>query len=407
MVMTSLYLYVAESALYDNSFAVFERDAASLTAALEQQVNITRNWLSQTQADGKYILYLTDNGTPLAYTSQNDSYTALLEEVLAYANTQKAAASVSGPLPSSVNFLYTSQSGTRYFACLADIVKQNGRLEMLLLSPLSGLQAQIIRQRLLFLAIVSGTLLFLFFFCRWFTALLLRPIEDSQRRQVQFVAAASHELRTPLTVFANCLSALRRLEPAEQESFLQIMEKEYFRMAKLVTNMLTLASADSRLQIHTSATELDTLLLDRFEAFELLAHEKKIALTIQLPEESLPPCLCDREQISQVLAILIQNALSYHRDDGDDRFISLSLAAEGRWFKLTVADNGPGIPDSAKESVFERFYRCDPSRHQKNHFGLGLSIAHEIISAHAGRIQIQDTDGGGASFIVWLPLSNN
>ncbi len=408
MIMTVLYLYVAESALYENSFAAFFRDASSLATFLQQQTNITQNWLSQIQADGKYILYLTDNDIPLAYTAQNASRRALFENVLAYADAHPADGYPSGGQDSLVHFLYTAPNGERYFVCRAGIVKKNGRLEMLLLSSLHGLRRQIVRQRFLFLAIVTGTMLFLFFFCRWFTARLLRPVNESQRRQVQFVASASHELRTPLSVLTSCLSAMRRLDKPQQEAFIGIMEKECFRMARLVTDMLTLAGADSRsLQIHKSATELDTLLLESFEAFELLAREKSIDLSIRLPQDPLPPCFCDRERISQVLAILLQNALAYHRDAGDGRFISLSLEADGRWFRLIVADNGPGIPDSQKKSVFERFYRCDASRRRKDHFGLGLSIARETIHVHGGRIQLCDTENGGATFIVWLPAADS
>lgn len=413
IVMTGLYLYVAESALYDNSFAAFEQDVSSLAAALEQEINITRSWLSQIQADGSYLLYLTDNDIPLAYTAQNPSYTALFDDALAKADAlaktdaRPAAEYESGRQNSSVSFLYTAQNGERYLAACTRIAKKNGQLKMLLLSPLFGLQRQIVRQRLLFLAIVSGAILLLFFLCRRFTALFLQPVEESHRRQVQFVASASHELRTPLTVLTNCLSAMRRSDKEEREGFMRIMEKECFRMARLVADLLTLAGADSQgFPIRPSAVELDTLLLEQSEAFELLAHEKGIALTLRLPEEHLPPCRCDRERISQVLAILIQNALSYHRDEGEDRFIALSLKSSGRWFCLTVADNGPGIPDAQKEAVFERFYRCDPARRQKDHFGLGLSIAHEITLAHGGRLQLCDTKGGGASFLVWLPSVN-
>lgn len=408
LVMTLLCLYVAESALYDNSFAAFERDASSLTSSLEQQVNLTRSWLSQTQADGKYILYLFDNGVPLAYTARNASSDALLGEIQAYADARLADRPTAGSRTSHTEFSYTDKNGQGYFVCLAHIAKTNGRLTMLLLSPLTGLHRQIVRQRLLFLVIVTGTILSLFFFCRWFTALLLRPIEESQRRQVQFVASASHELRTPLTVLTNCLSALRRPDAAGRDGFIQIMEKEVFRMARLLTDMLTLAGADSgRFQIQRAPAELDTLLLDSFEAFELPARERGIALSVRLPQESLAPCLCDRDRISQALAILIQNALSYHRADGDGRFVALSLEADSRWFRLTVADNGPGIPDSEKESVFERFYRCDVSRRQKDHFGLGLSIAGEIIAAHGGRIRLRNTEGGGASFTIWLPATSD
>ena len=71
-----------------------------------------------------------------------------------------------------------------------------------------------------------------------------------------------------------------------------------------------------------------------------------------------------------------------------------------------MADNGPGIPDSEKEAVFDRFYRCDKSHKDKAHFGLGLCIAREIIHMHKGSIRVEDTPGGGAAFVVNLRCRN-
>lgn len=185
------------------------------------------------------------------------------------------------------------------------------------------------------------------------------------------------------------------------------MEKESARMARLIEDMLTLASADSHsFSIRKETAELDTLLLDSFEAFESMARQQGILLRIQLPEDPLPACVCDGQRIAQVIAILLNNALSYHRkadSPSDERWVCLSLNHADGWFLLTVADNGPGIPDGEKKRIFERFYRTDPSRGKKEHFGLGLCIAKEITDAHGGYLQVKDTAGGGSTFLLKLP----
>ena len=108
------------------------------------------------------------------------------------------------------------------------------------------------------------------------------------------------------------------------------------------------------------------------------ARHKKKQLLIELPEDSLPVCFCDSLKISQALAILIDNALAYVPEGG---MIRLSARQEAASVSLFVADNGPGIPDSEKEAVFQRFYRSDTSRNDKQHFGLGLCIAKEICTS--------------------------
>lgn len=148
-----------------------------------------------------------------------------------------------------------------------------------------------------------------------------------------------------------------------------------------------------------SSVEPDTLLLNLYEAFQPIAAEKNIALSITLPEENTPTLTGDKERITQVLSILLHNALSYTPAGGSVRLI---LTCHGKNILFSVEDNGPGIPDTEKERIFERFYRSDKSRSKKGHFGLGLCIAAEIIHAHRGKISVKDTPGGGSTFIVAL-----
>ena len=144
---------------------------------------------------------------------------------------------------------------------------------------------------------------------------------------------------------------------------------------------------------------LDTILLDAYEKYEPVAVKKQIQLQISLPEETLPDCTCDRERISQVLSILLDNALSYTPLDGK---ISLSLSFSQGHFLIEVSDNGPGVADGDKKHIFERFYRADNAHTKKEHFGLGLCVANEIIKAHKGKIWVEDRVPCGASFFILL-----
>ena len=199
----------------------------------------------------------------------------------------------------------------------------------------------------------------------------------------------------------SCISASRKGEPEERLHFLEAAEAEGKRMSRLVEDMLLLSKADAQSwSIRPEPAEADTLLLDTYEAFLPLARERGVQLSIELPEASIPPCSCDQERIRQVLAILLDNALCYTSPGGR---VCLGLSFEQNSFSFSVADNGPGIPAEEKKLIFERFYRSDPSRSDREHFGLGLCIASEIIKAHRGRLTVSDTPGGGSTFTVQLP----
>jgi signal transduction histidine kinase len=197
------------------------------------------------------------------------------------------------------------------------------------------------------------------------------------------------------------------MEMAEDEKrkrFSNMIVSEGTRMSRLIDDLLTLARMDSaQLSISMASVELDTLLLDTAEKFDSLAAEKQISLSITLPEEALPPCLGDRERLIQVFSILLDNAISYTPKGGR---IGLSLKLHHGKLQVRIADSGPGIPDDAKELIWNRFYRVDQSHNDRAHFGLGLSIAREIILKHKGGIRAEDAaDYGGAAFLVILPVN--
>ena len=284
------------------------------------------------------------------------------------------------------------------------MLKNTGVLHITVLHSLAQLNELIRLQYLRFLLIDLFAALAIFLFSFYFTKHLLKPIEENQKRQVQFIASASHELRTPLAVMLSSLSAMEKADASHRQIFLQSIKSEGIHLSKLVNEMLTLANADNHSwSIQPENAELDTLLLDCFESFEYMANEKGLSINITLPDQSLPPCFCDPDRIKQVLAILLSNAISNTPTGG---YIHLSLIKHGKEFHIQVADNGIGIKDEEKKYVFDRFYRIDNSYREKEHFGLGLCIAKEIIDAHKGTITIKDTSGGGCTFIISLPIKN-
>ena len=273
-------------------------------------------------------------------------------------------------------------------------------LNIAILQPLTELYHSIYLNRLLFAGadILGVTLLGIFF---WFyTQRMIHPLIISRQKQTEFIAAASHELRSPLTLMLSCLSSMNKASADEAERFANTIMQEGKRMGRLIDDMLTLSNSDSsHFSIDKTNVELDTLILSAYEKFEPLALKKNISLDFILPDTLSAPYPCDRERIEQVLSILLDNALSYTPENGR---ICLSLAGTSDRPTIRVSDNGIGIPDSEKESIFDRFYRCDKAHKDKMHFGLGLCIAQEIIHMHKGKIWVEDTPGGGATFVIIL-----
>lgn len=173
-------------------------------------------------------------------------------------------------------------------------------------------------------------------------------------------------------------------------------------MSRLIGDMLTLSGGDSEnWTTQKLTTDMDMLLLEAYESYLSRVREKELTLSIHIPDTDIPAVSVDRERIYQVLTILLDNALSYTPAPGQ---IQMTLEQKKRAIRLLVSDTGPGIPDSEKKHIFQRFQRGEKARSDRSHFGLGLSIAEQIVKLHNGRIWVQDAAIGGAEFVVELPL---
>lgn len=395
--LSALCLFISENSLRQNSFASFHSQMNTLLADFETQSVFTRKWLSQIEADGKYIVHITDNDTDFLWGSRelSPARRALIQEV--YACYDRSFSSSQAAFP----YLNSTADGNDYFACVSVSQRRNGTLSLLILMPLTQLNAQIFRQRCLFVLPVFIAVILLFLFSRYFTGLLLKPVQNSHDAQTAFVASASHELRTPLSVILSAASACREASSAQQEHFFTIIRQEGESMSRLISDLLLLSNADSQqLSVLPVTCEPDTFLLELYESYEPLAEQNRHFLKIFLPAQKITPIQCDVDRIRQVFSILLHNAFSYTPVGST---IRLSLKQQGNRLCFLVADNGPGIPDTQKEHIFERFYRADPACRDGSHFGLGLSIAEKIMESCGGTISVTDTPGGGATFILSLP----
>jgi len=227
---------------------------------------------------------------------------------------------------------------------------------------------------------------------------MLGRLQDAFESQRRFVADASHELRTPLTTIQGNAGLLAHgptiAEPVRRAAADDIAE-ESARMGRLVDRMLTLARADSGLQLELAPIDLAPLVTEVTRQAAAVHPEPRLEV------ETAPATIAgDGDSIRQLLWILLDNARRYAKQRVDVR-----LAVDDGWARLTVADDGPGIDAADRERVFERFFKSDASRAAGGEgAGLGLSIARWITDQHRGRILAGQGAAGGAALYVDLPL---
>lgn len=415
-VFTFLYLSVSEHTLWNNRALSFAHDFDTLVSSLEQQPTLTHQYLLRMEQTNDYMIFLWDNGNPLAFNriDSHAPYAALAQNLYAEYLADGAVSSAgSEPSPALFSLDSNWNAGIGYFytgrmnAVEKSLARQRKQgMVLLILSPNTAFRTRIVQQRVLFFLLSLAGSLFLTLAAWLFTGRMLRPLRENQERQLAFISGASHELRTPLAVI---LSSVEARPPHFEET----IRSEALRMGRLVEELLTISRLD-RLRLGTEkrdshaalfrpeSLEPDTFLMTLYEQTENYVASCGRKLRLELPDETVPRILADRDKLQQLFEILLQNALTY---TGPDGVITLSLRTDLRHGTvcLQISDNGIGIPDSEKDKIFERFYRVDSAHHSKKHFGLGLSIAREIMLLHHGQIHVTDTPGSGCTFVCLFP----
>ncbi|MFC5471348.1 sensor histidine kinase [Cohnella suwonensis] len=263
------------------------------------------------------------------------------------------------------------------------------------------------------LILLIGMALLFFVIALWLSHLMSRkaiiPIAKAYARQREFVADASHELRTPLSVMLTSIEALQLEESIDSDPFsknvLNGMKDEVQSITKLAGELLILARTDS------GEFVLDRSLFNPRAAAERAIHKlqplaqaKDISIKLNAPEELTVNW--DEEKLTQLLVLLIDNAIKYTPGKGAvDVNLADGMEKGVRFLAIEVKDNGIGIPTEALPCIFDRFYRQDKSRtRQTGGHGLGLAIAKSIADAGQGTIRVDSTVGEGSAFKVRIPL---
>ena len=210
----------------------------------------------------------------------------------------------------------------------------------------------------------------------------------------ELMAGVAHEIRNPLTSIKGFLQYFQSAGDEEERArYLPLMMKEVDRMNRIIETLLYFSRPCSHVYMPTN---LVTILQDTFLLMKNREKSQQIALFLSVPGE-VPPVYIDGEQFKQVFLNLLINAVQAIEEIGNVT-VTVRYLAEADEVEVTVADTGPGIPDEIKAKVFDPFFTT-----KQTGTGLGLAVAHRIITAQGGRIEIEDNPPGGTVIRILIP----
>ena len=230
---------------------------------------------------------------------------------------------------------------------------------------------------------------------------LYQPEDDG----LDFISFAAHELRGPITVIRGYLDVLdmeleHQLEPDQKELFKRLIVSAN-RLSGYINNILNTSKYDRRhLRVHLGEESLANVYDTIRDDMELRAQSQRRLLSVSIPS-TLPTVAVDRSSISEVLSNLIDNALKYSNDGGA---VNVSATVEGNFVKVSIADNGIGMPPNVIGNLFHKFYRSHRSRETVAGTGIGLYICKGIVESHGGKISVTSTENVGSTFSFTVPI---
>lgn len=234
------------------------------------------------------------------------------------------------------------------------------------------------------------------------SARLLFPVASAMTKQRDLVANASHELKTPLTIIATNLSVIKS-EPdstvKDNEKWISSISTQLVRMRDLINNMLELSKLEQS-ELPKQDVNFSEVSEGACLEFEATCFEKDVKLLTDVQSDL--HVLGEPKSLERLVVILLDNAIKYSGEKGK---VGVRLFLDGKRVHLSVMNTGECISKEDAKHVFDRFYRTDGARQNKDNqsFGLGLSIASATVKAHCGEISCHGIEGKGTVFDVYLP----
>jgi two-component system phosphate regulon sensor histidine kinase PhoR len=235
----------------------------------------------------------------------------------------------------------------------------------------------------------------------------LTPLYRVEQMRADFVANASHELRTPLAALSGFIETLQgpaRDDAVARTKFLDIMQAQASRMARLIDDLLSLSRIELRASIAPDTpVDLVPIVRQVLEGLQTLAKEREVKTNLAAPTQVM--VRGDRDELTRLFENLVENGLKYGAS-GKRVDVRIEAVHDGRDAVVSVRDYGPGIAPEHLPRLTERFYRVDAGQSRaEGGTGLGLALVKHILNRHRGRLVIDSKLGAGSSFIAHLPLA--
>lgn len=233
-----------------------------------------------------------------------------------------------------------------------------------------------------------------------------KRIREIQQLKEQFVSMAAHQLKTPIASMKWSLSALedyREEISGEAQSLLSSVYDSSRQMAQLVNDLLNLSRLESgRLKINPEPIDISDKIAEIIETTRKSNKDKKLTISFDAPsEESTVPL--DKSIFELIVSNVLSNAVKY---GGDPCEVKVSLSLEKDLWKISITDNGMGIPKDKQDKIFQKFYRADNAvKSEKSGTGLGLYVVHNIAKGLGGDLWFESSENNGSTFYITLPKS--
>ena len=231
----------------------------------------------------------------------------------------------------------------------------------------------------------------------------MRAALEGRKYIEQYVQTLTHEIKSPLSAIRGAAELLgEQMEPQQRDRFLKNIINEAARIQDLVDRMLELSALESRTVLQAAENvSLQALIRTVLESRQPLLSKKHLKTVTHFEEDVL--IRGDSFLLHQAIGNLVQNAIDFSPDHGR---LSLAVATAGDLATLTVEDDGPGIPDFAREKVFEKFFSLQRPGTGKKSTGLGLNLVMEVAKLHGGDVSLENRPGQGARAVLTIGLTN-